>query len=97
MESAARDGSVLVPTVEGNLTCRLNDYIVTDKSGNRSVVDAETFEACHELASDEDVANLVEVVEEVEEVAAEEVVVEEEVLEEAPQSETEVKAKGKKK
>lgn len=50
MESAARYGSVLVPTLGGNLTCRLNDYIVIDESGKRSVVDAETFEAGHELA-----------------------------------------------
>ena len=85
MESAARDGSVLVPTLEGNLTCRLNDYIVTDESGQRSVVDAETFEAGYELSedveastevvtgddfADEDVAKAIEVVED----AAEDVV-----------------------
>lgn len=66
MESAARDGSILVPTLEGNLTCRLNDYIVTDEQGKRTVVDAETFEAGYELADESDLEGM-DVVEEVEE------------------------------
>jgi len=50
MKSASRDGSVLVPTLGGNLTCRLNDYIVVDEKGNRSVIDGDEFEAGYELA-----------------------------------------------
>ena len=95
MESSARDGSVLVPTLGGNLTCRLNDYIVTDKDEKRSVVDCETFESSYELTDEveevtnEDVAEI-----EAENILAEEheVVVEEVVV--AP--EVEAKPKGKK-
>lgn len=54
MKSASRDGSILVPTLGGNLTCRLNDYIVVDEKGNRSVIDGDEFEAGYELADDED-------------------------------------------
>lgn len=49
MLSASRDGSVLVPTLGGNLMCNLSDYIVTDKDGGRSVVDAETFDSTYDL------------------------------------------------
>lgn len=49
MTSAARDGSVLVPTMDGNLTCKVGDYIVTDEKGTRSVVEASVFESTYEL------------------------------------------------
>lgn len=53
MESSARDGSCLVPTMGGNLPCRLNNYIVEDENGHRSVEDAETFESAYDLVEDE--------------------------------------------
>lgn len=107
MKSSARDGSILVPTLGGNLTCRLNDYIVTDAKGSRSVVDAETFEASYEL----DEATYLKVVDEnvkanpnpvkySEETNANEVVSEDanqdaakeiEVVDEAPKTETKAK------
>lgn len=45
MISASRDGSVLVPTLDGNLTCRVNDYLVKNSDGTYTVVDGEEFES----------------------------------------------------
>lgn len=49
MEIPSQDGSCLVPTLEGNMPCKLNDYIVKDGNGQYGVYEAELFEAAFEL------------------------------------------------
>ena len=55
MVSASRDGSVLVPTINGNLTCRLNDYIVKDENGGHYVHEVEDFEANYDLVPEDEI------------------------------------------
>lgn len=49
MEIPSQDGSCLVPTLEGNMPCRLNDYIVKDGNGQYGVCDGELFEETFDL------------------------------------------------
>lgn len=49
MEIPSQDGSCLVPTLEGNIPCRLNDYIVKGEDGQYGVYDGELFEATFDL------------------------------------------------
>jgi hypothetical protein len=49
MDLPSRDGSCLVPTIEGNVTCTLNDYIVKDEHGLYFVFNCELFESLYEL------------------------------------------------
>ena len=49
MDIPSLDGSCLVPTLEGNIPCKLNDYIVKDGNGQYGVYEAELFEAAFEL------------------------------------------------
>jgi len=58
MQIPSKDGSCLVPTLEGNMTCRLNDYIVKDENGQHTVWSAETFEAAYDLVEEEVVDNI---------------------------------------
>lgn len=51
----SQDGSVLVPTVSGNLTCRLNDYIVKDENGGYYVHEGEDFEANYDLVPEDEI------------------------------------------
>ena len=49
MEIPSQDGSCLVPTLEGNMPCRLNDYIVKDANCQYGVYDGELFEETFDL------------------------------------------------
>jgi hypothetical protein len=52
IEIPSRDGSVLIPTLQGNLTCNLGDYIVLEEGGSRSVYAAVYFESQFEEDSE---------------------------------------------
>ena len=51
----SQDGSVLVPTMNGNVTCCLNDYIVKDENGGYYVHEVEDFEANYDLVPEDEI------------------------------------------
>lgn len=57
----SQDGSILVPTLDGNLPCRLNDYIVKDENGGYYIHEGEDFEANYDLVPEDEI-KLLEVV-----------------------------------
>ncbi len=59
MDIPSRDGSCLVPTMGGNLTCHIGDYIVKDSDGQYSVCNAETFKATYEVDAKKSVEKVV--------------------------------------
>ena len=59
MEIPSQDGSCLVPTLEGNLTCRVNDYIIKDDKGQYSVCDPDTFKATYEVDAKKSVEKVI--------------------------------------
>ena len=52
MDIPSLDGSCLVPTLEGNMTCQINDYIIKGIKGEYYPCKPDIFEATYELAED---------------------------------------------
>ncbi len=57
MKSSARDGSVLIPTLEGNMTCSVNDFIIKGIKGEYYACKPDIFELTYDLV--EEVAQVV--------------------------------------
>lgn len=53
MDIPSRDGSCLIPTLEGNMTCMLNDYIIKGVKGEYYPCKPEIFELTYDLVEEE--------------------------------------------
>nr|WP_315173554.1 hypothetical protein [uncultured Flavobacterium sp.] len=53
MEIPSQDGSCLIPTLEGNMTCMLTDYIIKGVKGEYYPCKAEIFELTYDLVEEE--------------------------------------------
>ena len=49
MEIPSQDGSCLVPTLEGNMTCQINDYIIKGIKGEYYPCKPDIFELTYDM------------------------------------------------
>lgn len=52
MDIPSRDGSCLIPTLEGNMTCMLGDYIIKGVKGEYYPCKPDIFKLTYDLVKD---------------------------------------------